>query len=48
MKGLMHYRLFCVREVSDALPFMEYEIHRQIVNKLKVTNFEQANKYVIN
>jgi len=24
------------REVSDALPFMEYEIHRQIVNKLKV------------
>eukprot|EP00092_Neocalanus_flemingeri_P010834 GFUD01011666.1.p1 GENE.GFUD01011666.1~~GFUD01011666.1.p1 ORF type:complete len:988 (+),score=330.13 GFUD01011666.1:124-3087(+) len=24
------------REVSDALPFMEYEIHRQLVNKLKV------------
>ena len=24
------------REVSDALPFLEYEIHRQLVNKLKV------------
>lgn len=24
------------REVSDALPFMEYEIHRQLLNKLKV------------
>ena len=25
-----------LREVSDLLPFMEYELHRQIVNKLKV------------
>jgi len=24
------------REVSDALPFLEYEMHRQLVNKLKV------------
>ena len=24
------------REVSDVLPFIEYEIHRQLVNKLKV------------
>ena len=24
------------REVSDVLPFLEYEIHRQLVNKLKV------------
>ena len=24
------------REISDALPFVEYEIHRQLVNKLKM------------
>ena len=24
------------KEVSDALPFIEYEIHRQLINKLKV------------
>lgn len=24
------------REVSDALPFVEYEIHRQLLNKLRV------------
>ena len=24
------------KEISDALPFIEYEIHRQLINKLKV------------
>ena len=24
------------KEISDALPFIEYELHRQLLNKLKV------------
>ena len=24
------------KEISDGLPFIEYELHRQLINKLKV------------
>jgi len=24
------------KEISDALPFIEYETHRQLINKLKI------------
>ena len=24
------------KEISEALPFVEYEIHRQLINKLKM------------
>ena len=29
------------KEISDALPFVEYEIHRQLINKLKMKGESQ-------
>lgn len=25
------------KEISDSLPFLEYELHKQLINKMKVT-----------
>ena len=35
LKGEMN-----AREISNGLPFVEYEIHRQLINKMKVRTEE--------
>ncbi len=36
------------KEISDALPFIEYEIHRQLINKLKVSCMQYVKTMFLN
>lgn len=47
LKGEMN-----AKEISDGLPFLEYELHSQLLNKLRVKGMNaifglKVNKYII-